>query len=115
MSSGSAILRGNYEQLHGSHGAVVRPGRLLRRAIQIDQLSSLIFYGPPGTGRPQRPSSCRSTQCSQGSRKIRDAIESAKETLSHFGKRTILRRGDRARPGKAFSVSAMFFIDRTLK
>ena len=26
-------------------------GRLLRRAIQADQLSSLIFYGPPGTGK----------------------------------------------------------------
>jgi putative ATPase len=30
---------------------VVGPGRLLRRAIQADQLSSLIFYGPPGTGK----------------------------------------------------------------
>ncbi|MCK5008765.1 MAG: hypothetical protein KAR73_15330, partial [Spirochaetales bacterium] len=26
-------------------------GRLLRRAIQADQLSSLIFCGPPGTGK----------------------------------------------------------------
>lgn len=30
--------------------AIIGPGRLLRRAIQADQLSSLIFYGPPGTG-----------------------------------------------------------------
>src|SRR3989304_9482956 len=30
---------------------IVGPGRLLRRAIQADQLSSLIFYGPPGTGK----------------------------------------------------------------
>ena len=30
---------------------IVAPGRLLRRAIQADQLSSLIFYGPPGTGK----------------------------------------------------------------
>ena len=30
---------------------VVGPGRLLRRAIQADQLSSVIFYGPPGTGK----------------------------------------------------------------
>ena len=30
---------------------IIGPGRLLRRAIQIDQLSSLIFYGPPGTGK----------------------------------------------------------------
>ena len=25
---------------------ILAPGRLLRRAIQVDQLSSLIFYGP---------------------------------------------------------------------
>lgn len=30
---------------------IVGPGRLLRRAIQADQLSSLILYGPPGTGK----------------------------------------------------------------
>ena len=30
---------------------ILAPGRLLRRAIQADQLSSLIFAGPPGTGK----------------------------------------------------------------
>src|SRR5512145_2245351 len=30
---------------------IVGPGRLLRRAIQADQLTSVIFYGPPGTGK----------------------------------------------------------------
>ena len=30
---------------------IVGPGRLLRRAIDADQLSSLIFHGPPGTGK----------------------------------------------------------------
>ena len=30
---------------------IIGPGRLLRRAIEADQLSSLIFYGPPGTGK----------------------------------------------------------------
>ncbi|MBN2627025.1 MAG: hypothetical protein JXA95_10200, partial [Spirochaetales bacterium] len=30
---------------------ILGEGRLLRRAIQADQLSSLIFYGPPGTGK----------------------------------------------------------------
>ncbi len=32
-------------------GHILGEGRLLRRAIQADQLSSLIFYGPPGTGK----------------------------------------------------------------
>jgi putative ATPase len=30
---------------------ILGPGRLLRRAIQADQLTSLLFYGPPGTGK----------------------------------------------------------------
>ena len=30
---------------------IVGPGRLLRRAIQKDRLSSLILSGPPGTGK----------------------------------------------------------------
>ena len=30
---------------------IVGQGRLLRRAIQADQLSSIILYGPPGTGK----------------------------------------------------------------
>ena len=30
---------------------ILAPGMLLRRAIETDQLGSLIFYGPPGTGK----------------------------------------------------------------
>lgn len=30
---------------------IIGPGRLLRRAIQADQLTSIIFHGPPGTGK----------------------------------------------------------------
>ena len=30
---------------------IAGPGRLLRRAIEGDQLSSLILWGPPGTGK----------------------------------------------------------------
>src|SRR5579875_1539180 len=30
---------------------VVGPGTLLRRAIEADRLSSVIFFGPPGTGK----------------------------------------------------------------
>ncbi|MBI4280218.1 MAG: AAA family ATPase [Armatimonadetes bacterium] len=30
---------------------LIGPGRLLRRAIEADQLSSLVLWGPPGTGK----------------------------------------------------------------
>ena len=30
---------------------ILGPGKLLRRAIEADRFSSLIFYGPPGVGK----------------------------------------------------------------
>ena len=38
-----------YEFIGQEH--IVGEGKLLRRAIEADQISSLIFYGPPGTGK----------------------------------------------------------------
>jgi putative ATPase len=32
-------------------GSIVGPGQLLRRAIEADRLTSLILWGPPGTGK----------------------------------------------------------------
>lgn len=32
-------------------GAHRRPGRLLRRAIEADRMTSSIFYGPPGAAK----------------------------------------------------------------
>ena len=29
---------------------ILAPGRLLRRVIESDRFTNLIFYGPPGTG-----------------------------------------------------------------
>ena len=33
------------------HEAVVGPGTLLRQAIEHDRLSSIILWGPPGSGK----------------------------------------------------------------
>src|SRR5271165_5043168 len=30
---------------------ILGPGKLLRRAIESDRLSSILFYGPPGSGK----------------------------------------------------------------
>ena len=78
---------------------IIGPGRLLRRAIQIDQLSSLIFYGPPGTGKTTLARIIANTTKAHflainavlaGIKEIRDSIEEAKQQLSLFGRRTIL-------------------------
>ncbi len=78
---------------------IIGPGRLLRRAIQIDQLSSVIFYGPPGCGKTTLARIIANTTKAQflsinavlaGVKDIRAAIESAQRTLSLHSRRTIL-------------------------
>lgn len=78
---------------------ILGKGRLLRRAIQADQLSSVIFYGPPGTGKTTLARVIANTTKSHfstlnavlsGVKELRVEIEDAKERRDHFGMRTIL-------------------------
>jgi putative ATPase len=78
---------------------IVGPGRLLRRAIQADQLSSLIFYGPPGTGKTTLAMVIANSTESHfitinavlsGVKEIREAIATAKERRHLHGQRTTL-------------------------
>ncbi len=78
---------------------IIGPGRLLRRAIQADQLASLIFYGPPGTGKTTLATViANSTQSHfitinavlSGVKEIREAIADAKERRELYGQRTTL-------------------------
>ena len=78
---------------------IVGPGRLLRRAIQADQLSSLIFYGPPGTGKTTLARIIANTTRAHfipinavlaGVKEIRAAIEVAQEKRGLHSQRTIL-------------------------
>ena len=75
------------------------PGRLLRRAIQADQLSSIIFYGPPGTGKTTLARIIANTTQAHfhsinavlaGVADIRKAVAGAEERLGAHGRRTIL-------------------------
>ncbi len=79
--------------------SIIGPGRLLRRAIQADQLSSIIFYGPPGTGKTTLAQIIANTTRAHfvainavlaGVKDIREAVETAKERRGQFGQRTIL-------------------------
>lgn len=78
---------------------IVGHGRLLRRAIQADQLSSLIFYGPPGTGKTTLARVIANTTKAHfisinavlaGVKDIREAIATAQEKRGMYGQRTIL-------------------------
>lgn len=78
---------------------IIGQGRLLRRAIQADQLGSLIFYGPPGTGKTTLAKVIANTTRAHfieinavlaGVAQIREAISEAQDRAKMHGQRTIL-------------------------
>ena len=96
---------------------IIGPGKLLRRAIEADRLfSSLLFFGPPGTGKTTLAQViAHHTQAHfesisavlAGVPELRKVIAEAQQRRKMFNKRTILfvdevhrwkgRSGDRAR------------------
>ncbi|MEZ4471103.1 MAG: AAA family ATPase [bacterium] len=79
--------------------AILGPGRLLRRAIQADQLGSLIFYGPPGTGKTTLARVIANSTRAEfiainavlgGVKDIREAVDRAQRVRGEQGRRTIL-------------------------
>jgi putative ATPase len=78
--------------------AVVGPGRLLRRAVEADQVPSLILWGPPGSGkttlaqiiaRATRARFFGFSAVTAGVADLRKAIEEARK-LRAMGQRSIL-------------------------
>jgi putative ATPase len=74
-------------------------GRLLRTMIETDQLSSLIFWGPPGSGKTTLARVIANATRSHfiffsailsGIKEIRDIVKEADATLRFKGERTIL-------------------------
>ncbi|MDR1316936.1 MAG: AAA family ATPase [Spirochaetales bacterium] len=78
---------------------ILGEGRLLRRAIQADRLSSLIFAGPPGTGKTTLARVIANTTAANfvsvnavlsGVKEIREAVDKAKSDRDLYDRRTIL-------------------------
>ena len=78
---------------------ILAKGRLLRRAIEADQLSSVIFYGPPGTGKTTLARIIANTTKAKflsinavlaGIKEIRESIETAKQNYGLVGRKSIL-------------------------
>ena len=78
---------------------ILGPGKLLRRAIEADRLSSLILYGPPGCGKTSlaeviakttRRAFDRSSGVLSNVAGLRQALEAARQRRAAAGKETIL-------------------------
>ena len=78
---------------------LVGPGTLLRRAIEADKLSSLILWGPPGTGKTTLARIVATTTkahfaavsaVTSGVADLRAAIKAASDRLAMHGQRTVL-------------------------
>ena len=80
-------------------GHVVGPGRVLRRAIEADQIPSLLLWGPPGSGKTTLANLIAGLTSSHfepvsavtaGVADLRRVAEAARERRAMHGQRTIL-------------------------
>lgn len=78
---------------------ILAPGKLLRRSIETDRLSSIILWGTPGSGKTtlarviaketKRPFQ-QLNAVTDGLPELRKILSAAKETFELYGKQTIL-------------------------
>src|SRR5574341_2096454 len=78
---------------------IVGPGRLLRRMIDADQLSSILLWGPPGSGKTTLAAIIAAHTKSafetisavlSGVKELREVLDRARERRSFHGQRTVL-------------------------
>lgn len=102
---------------------LVGQGRLLRRAIMADRLTSSIFYGPPGCGKTTLASIIANTTqaafaqlnaVTSGVKDVREVIAQAQERLNFYGQPTYLLLDECHRWSRTQSDSILPAIERGL-
>lgn len=78
---------------------IIGPGKLLRRAIEADQVTSILLYGPPGTGKTTlahiiskktQGEFVKLNAVDASVKDVREVIEQAKQRKALYGQKTIL-------------------------
>jgi len=78
---------------------IIGPGRLLRRAIEADQLTSIILWGPPGSGKTTlaniianntKRHFSRLNAVTSGVKELRELIAAAQDRMGMYGQGTVL-------------------------
>ena len=102
-------------------GHILGKGRLLRRAIEADRLTSSIFYGPPGCGKTTLASIVASTSkaalvqmnaVTAGVADMREVLKEADQRRRQSGQGTLLLLDECHRWNKAQSDSLLPAIER---
>lgn len=95
---------------------IVGPGRLLRRAIEADRLTSSIFYGPPGCGKTTlagiiatqtNAAFVKMNAVTSGVSEVRDELKKAADRRALYGQPTYLLLDECHRWSKAQSDSIL--------
>jgi len=77
----------------------IGPGKLLRRMLEADRITSALFYGPPGTGKTTLATIIAAATkahfeqvnaAAVGVKEIREILHAARQRLGTAGQRTIL-------------------------
>ncbi|HCO19320.1 MAG TPA: replication-associated recombination protein RarA [Tissierellales bacterium] len=100
---------------------VLGEGKFLRRAIKADRINSMIFFGPPGTGKTTlamiiaNQTKMRFEKLSAvtaGVKDIREVVARAEESLKMTGKKTILFVDEIHRFNKSQQDALLPFVER---